>query len=89
MHHKLIVLGIVLVVAVAFGFLFWGDFLLNQQEIANTPMSTGEDTMVKMPSSSDSLSSSDSYDSLEKELNSTNLEIDSDNASLESEASGL
>jgi hypothetical protein len=99
MHHtKLIVFGIVLAVVVIFGFIFWDDFKFNQQELSNTPLppsplvDDSSQVNTQQQTGADSqptLSNDDDYDDLEKDLNQTNLEINSDNAQLESEMSGL
>lgn len=99
MQHKLIILGIILVGVVIFGVLFWSDLLVTQQEIASTPLppdpildidnSAAGGTMPDQDPNSAPLSSGNDFDSLEKDLNATNFEIDSDNATLESEASAL
>jgi cytoskeletal protein RodZ len=98
MHHtKLIVFGIVLAVVIIFGFIFWDDFKFNQQELSNTPLPPSPvlDEKKSVPASNqqsadqEALSGGDDYDDLEKDLNETNLNLDSDNAELESEMSGL
>jgi hypothetical protein len=90
MHHvKLIVLGIVLVLAVVFGSIFWDDFKWNQQEIANTKLPPETDYMEPVRKPND-ISSSDSYDSMEKDLDKTEVnDVDSDSAQIEASASGL
>ncbi len=40
-HTKLIVFGIILAGVVIFGTIFWGDFIFNQQELQETPLSPG------------------------------------------------
>lgn len=99
MHHvKLMVFGVVLVGVVIFGFAFWDDLKFNQQEIANTPLppdpildqsifvNTAESQLMD---SNPPVDSSDDYDSLEKDLNGTDTNIDSDNAELEAELQGI
>jgi hypothetical protein len=82
MHHKLIVFGIVLAVVIIFGTLFWTDLAINQEELANTPL--GDETQ-----SQPKVQSPDSYEDMEKDLNETDLEVDSDSAQMESELQGL
>lgn len=86
MHHKLIVFGLILVAVVVFGTLFWENFSATQQEIANTPMG-----MTPYQSSNTSgMSSSDDLDSIEADLNTTDVNgIDSDNSSLQAELNSL
>jgi hypothetical protein len=87
MHHtKLILFGIVLVVAIVTGFVFWDKLSFTQQEISNTPMPVNTGSNQKTMGG---MSRSDSYDSIEKDLNETSLDIDSDTAELETELEGL
>ncbi len=96
-HHKLILFGVVLVGVVIFGFLFWDDLKFNQQELANTPVNVTTESDLSMPASDDSvqaeptasMSSSDDYAAIEKDLAETSLQIDADLAELESELEGL
>lgn len=100
MHHtKLIVFGIVLAVVIIFGFIFWDDFKFNQQELSNTPLPPSPllDEKKSVPAGNQQssgaddkpLSGDDDYDDLERDLMQTDLNLDSDNAQLESEMSGL
>jgi hypothetical protein len=98
-HTKLIVFGIVLVGVLVFGLIFWDDLKFNQQELSNTPLPPSplleDQQMAPVGGSQQSqsqqapLSQDDDYDDLEKDLNQTDLNIDSDSSSLEAEMSGL
>jgi hypothetical protein len=92
----------VLVVVVIFAFIFWGDLIFNQNEIANTPLPpdpiletsgqmhpTGQSQPDNTAEATANLSSDDDYDDLEKDLTQTDVNVDSDSAQLESEMSGL
>jgi hypothetical protein len=102
MHHiKLIIFGTVLVIVVVFGFIFWDDLKFNQQQISNMPLPPspaadlqqgGSMNYNQSTAESDDappLNSEDDLDSLESDLNNTNLEIDSDRGQIETELQGL
>ncbi|HYC79568.1 MAG TPA: hypothetical protein VEC17_00920 [Candidatus Binatia bacterium] len=93
MHYKYMVVGVVLIAAVIFGSIFWGDLLFNQSEISNLNTEEVQDILPNPAPESQqtsNMSSSDSYDSIEADLNSTNVnDIDSDNTSLEAELNAL
>ena len=38
MNFKIVIIGIVLITAVLFGFWFWGEFRYNQNELSNMPL---------------------------------------------------
>jgi hypothetical protein len=97
-HTKLIVFGIVLVGVLVFGLIFWDDLKFNQQELSNTPLPPSpllEDRQMAPMGNQQSeakqapLSKDDGYDDLEKDLNQTDLNMDSDSSALEVEMSGL
>jgi hypothetical protein len=98
-HTKLIVLGIVLVAAVVFGSIFWSDFTSFQKELAETPVqvnpSTGDDSRfmdaaaVQQAAVKD-MSTRDSYDAMDKDLDNTEVEnVDSDSTQLQAEVSAF
>lgn len=89
MHHKLIVFGLILVAAVVFGSLFWSDLQTNKQEISETQLDTQADPNPAIQQEKQENSSSNEADDIEKELDETDLNVDSDNAELQAEASGL
>lgn len=62
---KLVIIGIVLIAAVTFGFWFWGQLSYNQNELANLPVG---DSSVPQPASEVDAAS------LEAELNDFDLE---------------
>jgi len=87
-HTKLIVLGIVLVLAAIFAFLFWDKLYYNQQDIANTP--TGDEQSEIVVPKAEVMSSSDELSDLEADVNATSTtELDADLGDLEAELSGL
>lgn len=100
MHTKLIIIGLVLIAAVICGFVFWGDLVTNQQNIANSnqtvPTSNNTASSDTTTDSSNPevtptpLSSSDDVDSIEADLNNSDPNtIDSDNSQVQTELSGL
>lgn len=97
MHYKLIVFGVVLVAVVVFGALFWDNFSFNQREISNTPLppspmvdnSGNSNVPSGQAANTAGMSDSKSYDDMEKDLGSTDLNVDSDDAQLQSELNGL
>ena len=95
MHHKLMVFGLVLVLVVVAGFIFLDKLTMNQQEIANTPLSSDVDSSQQSKAQAQKnentadMSAEDDYEDMEKDLNSTDTNVDSDNAQLQSEVSGL
>jgi hypothetical protein len=94
MHYKLMIVGVVVIAAVIFGSIFWGDLVFNQQEISNL---TEDQTQDHLPNpapqetqATSNMSSNDSYSTIEADLSATDVEsVDSDNAELESELSAL
>ena len=88
-HTKMIVFGIVLAVVIVFTTIFWGDLIFNQQEIANTPVPPAPELELDNRSTKPT-SSSDDLDSIEADLNGTDVEnVDSDNDEIEAELNAL
>ncbi|MBX4187858.1 MAG: hypothetical protein KW793_01845 [Candidatus Doudnabacteria bacterium] len=88
---KIIIFGIILIGVVVFGTIFWMDLYWNQQEIANTPLPPSPifDETQRNQATAD-MSSKDDYDSIEKDLDNTEVEnIDSGSSEIEAEASAL
>jgi hypothetical protein len=85
------VFGMVLVVVVIFGTLFWGDLMVNQRELANTPLPPAPTMSQGNPQGSEpALSESDDYDSIESDLNATDVDnVDSGSGELEAEINAL
>jgi hypothetical protein len=92
MHHKLIVFGIVLVVVVVFGSIFWNDLVSNQREISNlqtSPETDANQDILPNPAH-EGMSESDDYDSMEKDMNQTDVNgVDAGSAELQAESSTL
>jgi uncharacterized protein YneF (UPF0154 family) len=86
-HTKLILLGIILLVGIVFGSIFWSDLIFNQQELANTPVSPQpEQYLINRQGMSDS----DRYDAMDKDLDETDVNtIDSNNRDIEAELNTL
>ncbi len=91
MHHtKLIVFGVILLLAIVFAGIFWGDFILNQIGLANTPLSPSTDPLVPVNKNPDVNKSDSSYDTMEADLDSTDVNgVDSGNSNLEAGLNAL
>jgi hypothetical protein len=97
-HIRLIVLGIVLVCVVVFGFLFWDDLKFNQEQISNTPLppspEVSDDGRLMNPElqqgAGANMNQSDSYDDMESDLDGTDVDdLDPDSSELDAEINAL
>lgn len=76
MNMKFLIIGVVLIAAVTFGFWFWDQLVYNQNELAQTPLSENQGGTDQAVKSEDSAS-------LETELDSINVEgLDSEQLDL-------
>jgi Tfp pilus assembly protein PilO len=66
MHTKLLIIGVVLIAAVVFGFWFWGQFIDNQKALSDIPAQNTQSQSSSSKKASDPAS-------LENDLNNTDL----------------
>lgn len=91
MPTRLIVLGLVIIAAAVFAFIFWDQISTNQQELARPDTYTGQPEN-KTPVSSGNFSGVSGVNTtnvIEKDLSDVDLEFDYNSSELEAEAQGL
>ena len=99
MTTRLITAGVVLVVAIIFGFIFINQFTANQKSLSgetpSTYQTTNENTQMQTPTPTStqggesSVPKNDSVSSIETDLNNLDLNFDSDSAQFDSQLKGF
>lgn len=84
MTTKLITAGVILVVAILFGFIFWNQFSSNQEDLAG-----GDNSQINTNSQASTVPQNDSLSSIEESLEGVNVNVDSDSSQLDSELNGF
>lgn len=80
MTTKVVTAGVILVMAIVFGFIFWNQFTTNQADLAKGPATTTTNTAPKQ----------DTVKAIGTDLSGVDIEsIDSDSAQFDTQLSGF
>jgi hypothetical protein len=82
MHTKIFVIAVIVIIAGVFGIIFWNQFSENQEDLANPNTYTDNSNPANV-------SGSASVDEIESDLDSIDLDFDSNSAEMQTESSRL